>query len=362
MGDAFVMLRYIKFGFYVTFYPFIIASIVFIPIYYTNDYETNTGISNIFATGYFAFTLNRLEDGSPKFWICWIFAIFYRFYTLYRLWKEWELFTPFRFEYFMKGDPGMELELIMPEGLQKNISNPLCAPSTDWGKDGIADATVQDDLSLQTVSNTVREECTEMVANDKENNGVQVDSNEKVITVIPTEREKYLRHNQVKQLRNSCLVEFVPTDYRTNKKLYNFFNQLFPGQIARMKMFAQNPKLNQCIATRQRMIESYENAFAKHHYAQQTFNDSIDKNKAKKPKEPTIKVSNGLCLSRKRVNALPYYLEEIEKLNKLAEDEWDKINKEEEIDNGMPISSDRMKKSSLTRMMSGAYNATKSLI
>ena len=339
--DAFVMLRYIRFGFHVTFLPFIIACIALIPFYYTNDYETNTGTSNIFATGYFAFTLNRLEQGSPRFWICWAFAILYRFYTLFRLWKEWELFTPFRFEFFKKGDPFMELELIMPEGLQKDIINPFITAATlaeenEKGTDYVntESTSKHDDLS----STSPQAEGIKVTTNL---NTSEVDVDGKPILVIPKERERYLRHNQVKQLRNSCLIEYIPPEYRTNKKLYSFYNLLFPDQIMRVKMFAKNPKLDECIAKRQNMIEKYERLFAKHYCAQQIYRDSTKRRKGSMPKEPTIKVFKDSYWYRTRVEALPYYLEQIEELNKEAEEEWGKIFIEEELDDGRSFPSKR---------------------
>jgi len=62
--DTFVMIRFLRFCFDVTFYPFLLASMVLIPTYYTNNHNgIEFGEDLIIETqtdGYFRFTMNRL--------------------------------------------------------------------------------------------------------------------------------------------------------------------------------------------------------------------------------------------------------------------------------------------------------------
>ena len=64
--DTFVMIRFLRFCFDVTFYPFLIAVMILIPTYYTNIYdgfEKVVGEDLIIETqtdGYFRYTMNRL--------------------------------------------------------------------------------------------------------------------------------------------------------------------------------------------------------------------------------------------------------------------------------------------------------------
>jgi len=62
--DTFVMIRFLRFCFDVTFYPFLISLMILIPTYYNNDYngiEFEDGLRIETQTdGYFRFTMNRL--------------------------------------------------------------------------------------------------------------------------------------------------------------------------------------------------------------------------------------------------------------------------------------------------------------
>ena len=80
--DYFVMIRFLRFCFDVTFYPFLVSCITLIPAYYTNQYdgvnETNEKlVINEQTDGYFRFTVNRLEPYSDKLWVTWLFGIFF---------------------------------------------------------------------------------------------------------------------------------------------------------------------------------------------------------------------------------------------------------------------------------------------
>lgn len=99
--DLFVSLRFLRFCFDVSFYPFLAALVTLIPTYYTNDYEgTTTTVTN----GYFQFTMNRLQSGNPRLWICFFFSLCFYLGVLRRLWVEWETFIPLRYEFLANGD------------------------------------------------------------------------------------------------------------------------------------------------------------------------------------------------------------------------------------------------------------------
>ena len=103
-----------------------------------------------------------------------------------------------------------------------------------------------------------------------------------------------------------------------------------------------------------------ERLFAKHYYATQKYQDSTDRRERKEPKEPTIKTFKGSCLCRTRVEASPYYLEQIEDLNKTAEIEWDKIIEEKEKDDGIVLSSKkRISLGRVTSLISSIYKKRK---
>ena len=104
--DTFVMIRFLRFGFDVTFYPFLLACLTLFPLYVTNSYEgevTEDGVE-ITTEGYFGITINALESGSPRLWVCWAFSVAYFCYVLWRQWVEWETFIALRFDFLANGD------------------------------------------------------------------------------------------------------------------------------------------------------------------------------------------------------------------------------------------------------------------
>ena len=110
--DTFVMIRFLIFGFDLTFYPFLFALVTLIPLYYTNDYkghwqnsDGDSGFNTTVTDGYFRLTINRLESNSPKLWLTWAFAIFYYCAVLRRLWVEWVVFVELRRDFLINGDP-----------------------------------------------------------------------------------------------------------------------------------------------------------------------------------------------------------------------------------------------------------------
>ena len=333
--DAFVMLRFIQFGFDITFYPFVIACAVLIPMYYLNDYEANTGRYNMFATGYFAFTINRLEDSSKKLWVCWAYALLYRFYTWYRIWKEWKLFIPLRYEFLMKGDPEMDVELTLPSD-QSNLNILDDAEEEQKGtftrKPPVARWADHIDGSSQPgIHNQMAIRPQELKLLKAKDIAKLTKANGKYSANIP-KKDKFVKHDQIKQFRNSCFIEFIPSEYRTNEKLHSFFDQLFPDQVVRTRIIVDNPKLTEYDTKRRKFIEVYERVDAMHHYAKERYDEKTSEMTIAEPQEPMIKVRKG-C-SRQKVQALPYYSRQIDELNDLADDELEKVILEEKIDDG----------------------------
>ncbi len=101
--DTFVMIRFLRFCFDVTFFPFVLACIILFPSYAYNNFQ-ETGTIATQTEGYFLVTINRLEPSSNKLWICWGYTFFYILYILRRLWIEWETFLPLRFDFLANGD------------------------------------------------------------------------------------------------------------------------------------------------------------------------------------------------------------------------------------------------------------------
>eukprot|EP00592_Proboscia_alata_P014834 CAMPEP_0194398606 /NCGR_PEP_ID=MMETSP0174-20130528/126198_1 /TAXON_ID=216777 /ORGANISM="Proboscia alata, Strain PI-D3" /LENGTH=1091 /DNA_ID=CAMNT_0039194923 /DNA_START=59 /DNA_END=3332 /DNA_ORIENTATION=+ len=256
--DTFVMIRFLRFGFDVTFYPFLLACCVLLPTYYTSNSAENSDME-MKTFSYFRFTMQRIEPGSSNFWVPFAFAVFFNVFLLWRLWVEWETFITLRFEFLANGDP--------------------------------------------------------YIAENKEH---------------------------LHQYQTSCLVEFVPDSHRRDKELYEYFDALFPGQVKRAEVLLNATKLTKLIEERKAKIIMYENLYAKQFHAKAEYRKKMESHKQhdaslfqylccwclgfepKKPKEPKTRLSGYFC-RKKLVKALPYYLSEIKRLNRLIEDEHRRI-------------------------------------
>uniref|UniRef100_A0A7S4UK91 CSC1/OSCA1-like 7TM region domain-containing protein n=1 Tax=Ditylum brightwellii TaxID=49249 RepID=A0A7S4UK91_9STRA len=114
--DSYLMIRFVRFGFDCTFYPFLLAVATLIPIYYT-DVAFNNIVDESVATeslnesktadrieGYFRFTINRLEPGSLKLWAVWVYGVLFIIVMLIRWYEELRLFELLREDFLIDGD------------------------------------------------------------------------------------------------------------------------------------------------------------------------------------------------------------------------------------------------------------------
>lgn len=112
--DLFVSLRFLRFCFQICFCAFIVATVVLIPTYYTNDFDGTTTVNGktttVATNGYFQFTMQRLQSGNNKLWISFVFSILFYFGILRRLWVEWETYIPLRYDFLANGDSEAKTE------------------------------------------------------------------------------------------------------------------------------------------------------------------------------------------------------------------------------------------------------------
>ncbi len=153
----------------------------------------------------------------------------------------------------------------------------------------------------------------------------------------------------LEQYRNSCIVEYIPESHRRDVELFQFFEAVFPGQVKRAEILLNAPKLEALVKQRQGFIEEYESIYAKHQHAKQVYYHKMDgsnrhqKNlwyylrckcfagEPKKPEDPTITLGRNkvmFCCGGKRIKAIPYLLQEINRLNREVSKEHRKISEE----------------------------------
>jgi hypothetical protein len=293
--DTYVMIRFLRFCFDVTFYPFLMSLLVLIPTYYVDQYDGIEEDDDLFVEiqtgGYFRFTMNRLPPSSDKIWVSFGFSVIFILFILRRLWVEWETFVALRFDFMANGD----------------------------------------------------------AKNDRDADKIGGGSSFKSRSVVSMEES--LVDKNIQQFRNSCLVEYIPESHRRDAELYQFFDSVFPGQVVRAEVLLNAKRMMELVKERQTVIEKYEVIYAKHQHAKQKFyriKDGIEvdecsmlyciscgcfRNKDKPPEEPTLRSGKGACSCCKgnRVKALPYLLSEIKRLNREIKKEHKKISIEKEM-------------------------------
>ena len=284
--DTFVMLRFLRFCFDVTFYPFLVSLMILMPTYYTNNFNgvvfDNDFIIETQTNGYFRFTMNRLETNSAKIWVPFGYTLLLVLFMLRRHWLEWETFITLRFDFLANGDVENEHK--------KEIEGSFSFKSR-------------------------------LLSNEKDMVQLHLD-----------------------QYRNSCIVEFIPESHRRDIDLFNFFDSLFPGQVKRAEVVLNASKLAKLVKERQTLIELYETVYAKHQYQQKQYvmrrDGIIDdkcglmyclkckcfKKEPNRPLDPTLTLNKKfLCCGGRKVKALPHLLSEIRRLNREADREFEKI-------------------------------------
>ena len=288
--DTFVMIRFLRFCFDITFYPFILACIVLFPTYAYNNFqgeiESGENMVKTQTDGYFLLTINRLEPTSKKLWICWGYSILYLLFILRRVWIEWETFLPLRFDFLANGDVENEKPIKNKNYNSRNVVEP------------------QKDAQLH-----------------------------------------------LEQYRNSCLVEYIPDSHRRDRELFQFFDAVFPGQVKRAEILLNATELTNLIKMRQEVIVKYERISAKHSYEKKRYWQIKEgayselerpcweclscrscRRGPKKPEDPTIQLGkSGLfCCQKKAVKALPHFLAEIKRLNRKIDSEYKKVIEEKQ--------------------------------
>lgn len=292
--DTYVMIRFLRYCFDVTFYPFLISLLVLIPTYYADQYNGKGEDDDIYEVetgGYFRFTMNRLPPSSDKIWVAFGFSCLFILFILRRLWIEWETFVALRFDFMVNGDVKNDLE------------------------------------------------------QDNSGGGTSFKSRSMVCM------EESIVEKNVQQFRNSCLVEYIPESHRRDAELYNFFDSVFPGQVVRAEVLLNAKRLVDLVKKRQMTIEKYEIIYAKHQHEKQKYHrikDGIEvkqcdiwsclkceyfQDQTKQPNEPTMTSGSRSCrcCGGKRIKALPYLLSEIKRLNRDINKEHHRIGEEKQM-------------------------------
>lgn len=260
--DTFVMLRFLQFGFDVSFYSSLVGCIMLVPMYYVDNYEgmATEGGSGVATVGYYQITMNKLKPKSSNFWVVWIYAIAFFVFVLWRLYIEWEIFIVLRFDFLAAnkcfvGMDEIKMEQYRNSCLVEYIPTHLRSDNELYEYfDSIFPGQVKRAEILVTASHL-----TDLIAERQRNIEVYEDTYAKQMHF----KKKYQR--QMEALRNR------------------------EGNIS-MRAY-----LCKCLCS-----------------------------DPKKPTDPMINISEQFC-GKVMVKALPHYLSEIKKLNGLIREEADRL-------------------------------------
>lgn len=94
--DIYLLIRFARLGFDVTYYPFLVACVAVLPVYYSAAKGSS-------GNNYLSNTINSIENGSKLIWVVLVFSVAFFLYVLRRLWIEWEIFIQLRHDFLARG-------------------------------------------------------------------------------------------------------------------------------------------------------------------------------------------------------------------------------------------------------------------
>ena len=94
--DIYLLIRFARFGFDVSYYPFLVACIAVLPVY-------SSAAEGSSWKRYLSNSINNIQNGSNLIWVAVVFSVAFFLYVLRRLWVEWEVFIQLRHNFLANG-------------------------------------------------------------------------------------------------------------------------------------------------------------------------------------------------------------------------------------------------------------------
>jgi hypothetical protein len=237
--DAYFYLRYIRMCLKITAVSSFWAIVVLCPVY-----ATGGG----YQSGFYYFSMaNVLPQDAMRVWVPSVFCWAFTMYCWFCVRSEMIHYVDLRMEFL----GGEEEELI-----QKRIRESSVGDKEDAYRD-IKDVTsVMQDESMADIHQDMSKRrpltviCAEGESADKTNTSQQ--------------SEHQMKIREMKQHRYSLQVEKVPVALRSNTALFNYFNEIFPGQVHSACMAMNVPDLDALSARRMRVCRRLEKSLAYH--------------------------------------------------------------------------------------------------
>jgi len=236
--DAYFFLRYVRMCFKITAVSTIWATIILCPVYATGGGGQ---------TGFYHFSMaNILQDDKGRVWVPTFFCYAFTLYCWFCVRKEMIHYVELRME-FLGGDEeggvigrsrgGREEEGEEEEEETEGYDAPVAINSS-------AAPTVEDEHENEI------------------DTAVPTDNNDGGTTVPSLSNRPRVRSTSLNQHRYSLLVEKIPTSLRSNTALFNYFNEIFPGQVHSACIAMNVPDLDNLSARRLRVTRRLEKSLA----------------------------------------------------------------------------------------------------
>lgn len=252
--DAYFFLRYIRMCFQITAVSTIWATIILCPVYATGGGGQ---------TGFYHFSMaNILQDDKGRVWVPTFFCYAFTLYCWFCVRKEMKHYVKLRMEFLGGNDEGKtiggsrqlseeeEEEPVTP-GASKVPSSPL---------DTMGRSTPL--ASFLSSKKGQKSEYDTPAA--RKQSASPSDNNDGDTTASPLSRSLQARLNATSsnQHRYSLLVEKIPNSLRSNTALFNYFNDIFPGQVHSACIAMNVPDLDNLSARRLRVTRRLEKSLA----------------------------------------------------------------------------------------------------
>lgn len=231
--DAYFFLRYIRMCFKITAVSTIWATIILCPVYATGGGEQ---------TGFYHFSMaNILQNDKGRVWVPTIFCYAFTLYCWFCVRKEMIHYVKLRMV-FLGGEEEQQGRMIgsssreEEEEVEEERREGWDAPTTVYTSANGTTTLLASDLAEMMPSSLL------------------ISSNNRL--------KNKSKSNSLKQHRYSLLVEKIPTALRSNTALFNYFNDIFPGQIHSVCIAMNVPDLDNLSSRRLRVTRRLEKSLA----------------------------------------------------------------------------------------------------
>ena len=247
--DAYFFLRYIRMCLKITAVSSFWAIVILCPVY-----ATGGG----YQSGFYYFSMaNVLPEDAKRVWVPSVFCWAFTMYCWFCVRAEMIHYVDLRMEFL----GGEEEELILRKMRESSEGNGYGAPQ-DLNR---VNSVVQDESEEDKHRSRSRSPLIAVCGEGEDTGRMNMPA------LSPEHQDQHQKYSpqtrlqkQMKQHRYSLQVEKVPFALRSNSALFNYFNEIFPGQVHSACMAMNVPDLDAQSARRTKVCRRLEKSLAYH--------------------------------------------------------------------------------------------------